>query len=128
MSSGLSDKSKTLESRLRGVEEELATSDARCRALQQDREREEVRLQGELIKAQTQLEQAREALDCELLKAVEHAKLATTLEKRVSALSADLEGEKTHAKDLLQKSNRCVHMYMYLPVCVCVLVCVCARV
>ena len=106
MSSGMSDKSRSLESSLAQAEEKLLAGEEQMRDLQQERKKAESRLEADLVKAQTRLELALADASSERDRGAELAKAVVELEKRVSVLGADLENEKAHSKDLLQKSNR----------------------
>ena len=108
MSSGMSDKSRSLESSLAQAEEKLLAGEGQLRELQQERKKTETRLEADLVKAQTRLELALADASSERGRGVEQARATLELEKRVAVLGADLESEKVHSKDLLQKSNRYV--------------------
>jgi hypothetical protein len=106
MSSGLSDKSKGLESRIALLEDKLTSSEAQRLELQQEHKKVESRLEADLTRALTRMEVALADASSERGKCAEQSKLVLDLEKRVSVLEEDLEHEKAHSKDLLLKSNR----------------------
>lgn len=106
MSSGASQQSRGMESNLLAAEQKLLTSESRVMSLQQELGTVRTKLEADLARAQTRSEQAEAEAGRERNAGSQHAKRVLELEKRVSALGADLENEKTRAKDLLQKTNR----------------------
>ena len=117
MDSGLADKSRLLEASLAEAEQKLSESEAKRAAQEQEQQQSAARREAELVRAQTRLELAGEEAAGQSERAADLAKLVADLEKRVSALCTDLEHEKNHSKNLLQKTNTYVEQSWVYVVC-----------
>lgn len=105
MSNGLSDKSKHLETTLVEMESKLFNCEKHSREIESESKTRITELEGDLVKAQTTLDLRTLAVDHEKGTVSTLTKEVKELEKSLSGLSSDLEHEKNHSKELLQKSN-----------------------